>query len=40
MNNLVVLDSEIGWFRPTYNLDGGTPESLYGGTTLIDGGGI
>jgi hypothetical protein len=22
------------------NLDGGTPESIYGGTTAIDGGGI
>lgn len=40
MSNIVILDTEIGWTKTAYNIDGGTPDSLYGGITLIDGGGV
>ena len=39
MNELVILDSEIGWVKLSYNIDGGDAFSIYGGTIIIDGGG-
>ena len=39
MSNIVVLDSEIGWIKISYNIDGGNAFSVYGGQILIDGGG-
>ena len=39
MNELVILDSEIGWARFSYNIDGGNAFSIYGGSIIIDGGG-
>jgi len=38
--NIVVLDTEIGWVKTSSQIDGGTPDSVYGGTTDIDCGGI
>ena len=40
MVDIVVLDSEIGWAKVSDNIDGGTPESIYGGNNNIDCGGI
>ena len=39
LSNIVVLDSEIGWIKISYNIDGGNAFSIYGGQILIDGGG-
>jgi hypothetical protein len=40
MNSLVVLDTEVGWVNVAGNIDGGTPDSLYGGIDSIDCGNI
>lgn len=39
MSNIVVLDSEIGWVKLLYNIDGGNAFSIYGGQPIINGGG-